>query len=925
VKDVPAVEVRLLGPVEIVGAGRVFAVGPPQHRLTLAALAVDAGHPVGVEALIDRVWDDAPGGARRTLHVAIARLRRVLERAADGPAPLIGRSGGYVLDIDPDGVDALRLRGLLGGPPDAGRLREALHLWRGDPLAGLPGHWAERIRSAVLQDCVSAAVVWALAETAAGNPDAALGRLVELDSAHPLVEPVAAALMRVLHAAGRRAEALEHYATVRRRLLDELGADPGPELRDAHQELLADPVGVERRPVGVERRPVPAQLPAAAAPFTGREADLAALDAALLADDGMPQIAVITGAGGVGKTWLATRWALRHRQAFPDGQLFADLRGFDPTAAPVPPSSVLRTFLEGLGVCGAALPAGTDAQIGLYRSLVADRRMLIVLDNARDSAQVAPLLPGSPTGAVLVTSRERLTGLVAAQAATAVPLDVLDDATAHRLFRRRLDDRLIGRDPRAVEAIVAACAGLPLALGIAAARAAQQPHLGLAPLAVELRDAATRLNALEGDALANLRTVLGTTVAALAGPHRRAFALLGVAAGPDIGEHAATALLATRPGPAIRALEGVSLLHQHAPGRWRMHDLVRLYAVELAEDPDGPLPDADRLPALRRLVDFYLHSAFNAEMRLMPDRVPIQLAAKTAGVVPLDPPAPHAALEWTAQEYANLCATQRLADGQGWDDPVWQLAWALDSFHHRLVRPHDELPVWQAGLAAAERLGRPETLILALRLTSTAYVKVGDYTTGLAHLHRALTLAEWTGNLLEQARVHHALGYTWDEQGDEERGLASSLAALRIYEQLGRPSQVADVHNEVGLYLVRLGRLDEAAEHLGTALRGVQALGSDSEAAVLDSLGELEHARGRYAAAVDYFEQTLPLLRAGGDARNEAGTLERLGNSEAARGRLDAAVAAWRQALTMYEQQRRGESADRVRQSLARCVRAGRR
>ena len=677
-------------------------VGPPQHRLVRAGLAVDAGHPITTETLIDRVWDEAPAGARRTLHVAIARLRRVLEQATGRPAPLTRRSGGYLLDIDPDEVDALRLRGVLGKQaPSAERLDDVLTLWRGEPLAGLPGQWAARVRGALLHDCLSATVAWALAETAAGNAEAALARLVEADAAHPLVEPVAAALMRVLHAAGRTADALEHYATVRRRLRDELGADPGPGLRDA-----------------------------------------------LLPGGDAARVAVITGPGGVGKTWLATQWAQRHRDAFPDGQLFAELRGFDPTTTPLPPGGVVRSLLEALGVPQRALPSGPEAPVGLYRSLVADRRVLIVLDNARDSAQVAPLLPGTGAGAVLVTSRDRLTGLIAAHAATAVPLAVLDDAAAHELLRRRLDDSTMGREPGTAEAVVTACAGLPLALGIAAARAGQQPHLGLAAVAAELRDAATRLNALEGDAVAGLRTVLATTVAALTGPQRRAFALLGVAAGPDISAPAAAALLNERPGPAVHALEQLSLLHQRVPGRWRMHDLVRLYAVELAGDPAL----TDRREALRQLTDF-LSAQRGQRGDADGPRPGADPAAQTGRRrVPADPPGIAAALAWIGDEYDNLCATQHLAAEHGWDDAVWQLAWSMDNYHHRLGRAQDEVAVWEAGLAAAERLSRPGPLIAALRLMSSTYVKVGNHAAGIACLQRALCLAEAAGDLLEQAR-----------------------------------------------------------------------------------------------------------------------------------------------------------------------------
>ncbi|MFG3019825.1 BTAD domain-containing putative transcriptional regulator [Streptomyces sp. NPDC048254] len=452
------VELHLLGPVELSVQGRTVEVGPPQRRTVLAALAVDAGRPVPADVLIRRVWGaDPPDGARRALHAHVARLRRLCERTEDPGHPrlrLVRRSAGYLLEARPDQVDIHRFRQLVGRARETERsdetraalLREALGLWHGEPLAGLGGQWAAQVREAWRRQHVDASVAWARVKSRVSDPVAVIGPLTELLDAYPLVEPLTEALMRALHAAGRSAEALDCYSTVRKRLTEELGTDPGAELRKVHQAILrgglAESVArpVSRTPVRAAppaRRPAvttpwpgpaPGQLPMGVRGFTGRGEELARLEDILAASAEQPSAVVITavsGTAGVGKTALAVHWARRAQQAFPDGQLYVNLHGFAPGGSATSPAEAVRGFLDALEVPPARIPAGLEAQVGLYRSLLAGRRVLVVLDNARDAEQVRPLLPGAPGCLALITSRRSLTGLAATEGAQLLTVGML--------------------------------------------------------------------------------------------------------------------------------------------------------------------------------------------------------------------------------------------------------------------------------------------------------------------------------------------------------------------------------------------------------------------------------------------------------------------------------------------------------------------
>jgi len=529
---VGVVELRLLGPVEIDAAGRRVEVGHPRQRCVLAALAADAGRLVPVDTLVDRVWGtELPGQPRQALYAYLARIRRLIDEAdPGGTSRLVHRSGGYLLDVDPDRVDLHRFRRLVTrardrGPADPRRvvlLREALDLWRRVPLAGLTGEWPGRVREGWQREYLDAVTAWADAELPAGNAGDAVVRLTDLVEQHPLDESLAAALMRALHAAGRGADALDRYAKVRGRLVEKLGVDPGPELQRLHQAILRGERSTPAQEPAAARQPrptVPAQLPADARGFAGRTAQLDHLDAVLAAAGTQPTalvMFVLSGTAGIGKTTLAVHWAHRVRDRFPDGQLYVNLRGFDPTGAVLAPADAIRRFLDAFDVPPPRIPTDLDAQVALYRSLLADRRMLIVLSVAE----------------------------------------------ARELLTRRLAGR-VAAQPDAVDKLITRCARLPLALAVVAAHAATQPRLPLAALADQLRDAQGRLDALStGDAPAtDLRAVFSWSYRTLSEAAARLFRLLGRHPGPDLSTPARPTPTSTsvwcRPGRAA------------TPRRWR--------------------------------------------------------------------------------------------------------------------------------------------------------------------------------------------------------------------------------------------------------------------------------------------------------------------------------------------------------------------
>lgn len=910
-------QLRVLGPVELCVADRPLELGPPRQRTVFAALALDAGRPVPTDTLVDRVWnEDPPAQPRSTLHAHVSRLRKLFAQAgelAGTPPRLLLRAGGYQLDVDLDAVDVHRFRRLVerargvDGAERAGHLRQALGLWRGDPLTGLSGAWAEQVREHLRQQRLDAVILWARTELRLDNHEAVIGRLAEAVAAHPLVEPLAAALIRALYGAGRAAEAIEQYLAVRDRLADELGIDPGSELRQLHREMLRGPA--DGGPDGAGDpggAGGPAQLPADVPGFTGRTAELARLDgllAAAPAGPGAVAISVLSGTAGIGKTSLAVHWAHRVAHRFPDGQLYVNLRGFDRDDV-MAPGEAIRGFLEALGLPSGQIPVDLGAQAALYRSTLAGRRMLILLDNARDAPQVRPLLPNSPTCLVLVTSRNQLAGLVAAQAATPLVLDLLPPDEARQLFALRLGEQRVGAQPRAVDEIISRCARLPLGLSIVAAHAAASPHFDLAVIAGELRRAAGSLDPFEtGDAGTEIRTVFSWSYQALGPDPARMFRLLGLHPGPGIALAAAASLAGVPLRPARRSLAELTrahLLTEQVPGRYAFHDLLRAYAVELVQEIDS---EADQRAARHRVLDHYLHSAYQADRLLQPHREALANLPLVAGVT-VDSFIDHGqAGAWFRTEREALVAMVQQAAGDGLDHHVWRLAWCLESTLDLHGRWQDQVTLQDAALRAVQRLGDTAGQARVHRGLARADFRLGRHAAARHHLDRALDLFDRLGDHLRKADTHLSLALVEAQQEAYAQALDQAQSAYALYLRAGDEFGQARALNAVGWCHAGLGDYQRSVACCEQALRLQRQLADMmGQAHTLDSLGLAYRHLGDPERAVGCYRQALALCRAYGARGVEADMLVHLGEACQAAGDHAASRAAWRHALAILEE-----------------------
>jgi DNA-binding SARP family transcriptional activator/tetratricopeptide (TPR) repeat protein len=922
-------EFRVLGPVQVFDDERVVPIPAGRVRTLLAVLLLRVDRVVTMPELVDSLWEESPPEhPRAAIQTYIARLRQAMGET--GQRLIHTKPHGYLIELDAASLDLTRFRWLVEHAGDAAEpserarlLGQALALWRDEPLADVaPG---SRIRDEVprlIEERLHAVELWMGTRLELGQHTEIVPELTALTREHPLRERLWALLMLAQYRCGRRADALETYRAAAARLADELGIDPGDELRRLqHAVLTADP----QLPAPVPESPpttVPRQLPAQPRVFAGRAHELARLTDVVDAHNHPASAVVISaigGTGGIGKTWLALHWAHRNAGRFPDGQLYVDLRGFDPSGEPVPPAAALRGFLAALGVPPAALPVDVDARAALYRSLVAGKRMLVVLDNAKDSAQVTPLLPGSAPCVVLVTSRNQLASLVATHGAIPLCLDVLDEREARELLAGHLGLSRLAAEPGAVAVLLARCAGLPLALSIVAARAATNPDLGLSALAERIDDASTRLDALEaGDPVANLGAVFSWSYRALDAEAASVLGLLGLAPGPEIALPAVASLTAQTTEHAravLGRLEAAHLVTQHVPGRYRMHDLVRIYAAEQAHHDQ---PRQARTAALRRLIDFYLHTANTGDRLLNPHRQAISLDEPAPGCRPLPLADEASALAWFDGEHGCLLAAQALAAQQGWHPAVWQLAWTTEVFHWWRGHLDDDVTAWQAGLDAARRLDDPAVQARAHRRLGQAHALTGNHGEALSHLRRALALTERTGDIPDQAHTHDTLASALEHQGDYRQALVHAVDALRLYQAIDNTTWQANALNTVGWYHARLGHHRSARDACERALALHREHGNRlGEANTLDSLGYIAHHTGRPSDAVECYHQAITLFREAGNAYEEADTLVNLGAAYAATGRHNCAREAWRRAIDLYHAQHRPSDAQRTKVRMA--------
>ncbi|MGH3200644.1 MAG: AfsR/SARP family transcriptional regulator [Streptosporangiaceae bacterium] len=928
--------VGVLGPVTAWYGQEELRVGQPRQQAVLGILAMRANRVISRGELVDAVWgQDPPASAEGGIYTYVAGLRRVIEptRSARGPGRVLVSSGaGYVLHLVPGQPDAvafeqqvararqLRKNGDPAGAVDA--LEGALGLWRGIAFAGVPGPFAEteRVRLGELRS--GAAEERADVLLSLGRHEEVVPDLTALVADHPLRERMRGLLMIALYRGGRHAEALRVFTDGRHVLAEELGIDPGTELSRIHQQVLtcdpalnlaADPArdgrqdqargsGSPRPQAATGPRapyqpvlPLPAQLPLDAQGFSGRHDELRTLHDMLppaRAAETVP-VAVISGTAGVGKTALAVRFGHQVAKHFPDGQLHINLRGRDPARPPMEPIEALGLLLVSFGMPPHRLTSSTEERAALFRSLVDGKRILVVLDDASNAAQVRPLLPGSPDCLVVVTSRNQMAGLVAAEGATLISLDVLGDTEAHEMLARRLGRERVAAEPQAADEIIAACAGLPLALSIAVGRAtAGRAKRPLAQLAAELRDACNRLDALEeGDAATDVRAVLSWSYDQLTPAAARMFRLLGLHPGPDVSLSAAASLAAisrAEAGTALRELTRTHMAAEHLPGRFTFHDLLRVYAADQGERLD---PEPERAVGVQRMLDHYLHTAMAASQRFSPFRSPLRLAAPPPGVLPAEMADKDQAMGWFDAEAPVLLTLIEYASAHGFDSHAWQIPWALGPFFHRRGRWRSYAASQRTALAAAQRLDDTLALAHAHHLLGHAQLQISDYSSAEPNFRRALDLFRELQDRANEAVVLNGLGGMLEKQERYEEALAVALDALRMLKAAGHWWTQATLENGVGWLYAHLGQYNEALSHCQRALslhrdsghRGGAADTLDSLGYVYLHLGELDQAQAHYLQAIDAYREIGAPFGEGNSLAGLGDVLLRGGDPDAAR------------------------------------------
>jgi DNA-binding SARP family transcriptional activator/tetratricopeptide (TPR) repeat protein len=916
----------------------VIPIQAGKQRAVLAALLLNAGRVVSVEELAEALWGPGPPpSARVTVQNYVKRLRRALGDTSG--TRIATRPGGYVIGVGVGELDVARFEELLGDAraaaregsweTAAGHARAALALWRGDPLADvglelLAAREVPRLAELRLQ-ALEAGIE---ADLHLGRHADVIAELQQLTRSHPLRERLHALQMLALYRDDRQGDALAAYRLGRRILVEELGVEPGPELRRLYQQILrADPALILTDPAtpavaGVRAGPLPRQLPATVAGFTGRAAELAALTQIL--DDagagarGTVVISAIGGTAGVGKTALALHWAHQVADRFGDGQLYVNLRGFDPSGIPVTAAGAIRGVLDALGIPPERIPAGPEAQAGMYRSLLSGKRMLVVLDNARDEQHARPLLPASPASLVIVTSRSQLSGLAAADGARLLTLDVLSHAEAVHMLTARLGTTRAAAEPAAVDRIASLCACLPLALAVAAARAAARPGFPLSALAAELRDAAGRLEALDaGDPAANVRVVFSWSYGQLGVGMARMFRLLGLHPGPDITAPAAASLAGTTQPEARRMLAELArrcLITEHVRGRYAFHDLLRAYAAEQTHHADS---DTDRREATGRVLDYYLHTAAGAARLINPSMAPVVLAPPRPGAAAVQPAGRRQALAWFEAEHQILLAALGLAAGSGSDSHAWQLPWAMAPFLQTRGYWQEGAATQRTALAAATRLGDTAAQALSARLLANTCTDLGDLDQARIHYAGSLTLYQRLGDRLGEAKVQHSLSVLAGQQGRNADALGHAEQALRLSRAIGDKASEADALNNVGWYHGMLGDYQQARAFCRQALTLSAQVGHHwVEGSAWDSLGYAEHHLGNLGEAAACYQRALSLHREAGDRFYEAEALTHLGDTRHAAGEPAQAREAWQQALTILDELHHPD-ADTVRAKLA--------
>jgi DNA-binding SARP family transcriptional activator/tetratricopeptide (TPR) repeat protein len=946
----------LLGPLVVAdSAGNRVALAGSRLRVLLAALLLHANIPVPTGELAEMVWDGVPPpGAVATLRSYVARLRR----AVDPGATRIAASGpGYVIHVEQAELDILEFEALCqdaraalraGACADASAAAtQALGLWRAAPLLDVPAEALrgqfmprlERLRLQVLEDNFDAGL-------RLGHHQELIPQLLETTAQHPLQERFHVQLMLALASTGRRAQALSAYQQARDVLVDELGIEPGPELRDIHRQILADDAGQMTRraddvqPAGAGEAPPgaaasaasaaagpagatprrPAHLPADIGDFTGRQAQAAYLYDVLTRDEAsdsaVVRVAVVAGAAGLGKTTLALHVAHQVRDLFPDGQLYVHLAGT--SGQPAVPGEVLARFLRDLGTDGGEIPAGEAERAALYRTLLAGRRMLILLDDAKDAAQVRPLLPGSASCAVVVTTRNNTSSLVSTGF---VDLGVLPDPEALELFSRIAGDARPAAEPEATAEVLRACAGLPLAVRICAARLAMRRHWRITTMATRLRDERRRLDELRVGDLAVRASFQVSYDSLRAGGHRvdpaRAFRLLGLWHGQRISLPAAAALTGERGdrggdlADALEALVDANLLESPEPDCYQLHDLLRLFAAERAQAEETP---EERLGALTRLLQWYLATATAASDLLSPHRYRI----------PDDEPPPpgpppgsaQEALAWYDREHANLIAATRQSAAAGLHEVAWRLPTALFALFSRRQNFADCITAHRIAVKSARLAGSRPGEAWALNNLGLGLANVGD-AEAFGCLQQASAIRREMKDLGGEAQAAIGLSAAHYRIHGPRVAYDHSLRCLDLLRKVGHAPSLAVGLNNHGEHCRDLGKIDEATECFQEALGIFRANPAGyGRGQALKNLGRIQLESGRFREAIASLSEAHRLLLTQGDLLPQAEALRYLGEAQRRAGQADQARESLEAALALFKELNASAQAEDIRSAL---------
>jgi DNA-binding SARP family transcriptional activator/tetratricopeptide (TPR) repeat protein len=885
--------VGVLGPLEVLVDGRPLALTTGRLRTVLATLAISAGRMVALERLATAVWtgEQPPAKPHAAVRMYVSRLRGML-----GAGSITGTSAGYTLNLRPEQVDVLRFTELLesaaAAPDEHERITQALALWRGKPFEDVESTWLEQSQSPELVERYLAAMERRIdLEIAAGRTEGLVAELHQLTTQHPLRESLWLRLLTVLDRGGRQAEALEQYEIIRVRLAEELGADPGPALQRLFRDLLTGrtpPV----QPAAATTAVPPRQLPAPPPSFAGRARELAALEQ--VRDASTVVICAVDGMAGVGKTALAVQAAHRIGERYPHGQLFIDLHGYTPGVEPVEPGEALDRMLRALGIPGAQIPAGIDERAALYRTQLADRQLLIVLDNAATEAQVRPLLPGAPGCLVLVTSRRRLAGL---DPTHTLSLDILPTPDAVALFRQTAGHT--GQPFELLAQLVELCGRLPLAIRVAAARLRSHPSWNLTHLVERLRDQQHRLAELAAGAR-SVTAALDLSYQDLSPEQREAYQLLGLHPGAEIDVYASAALLDSIPRHASRMLDqllGAHLLLEPAAGRYRFHDLTRAHAAHTAVRHQA---EPARRTALNRLLAYYGHTASLAMDAAYPYERERRPQITPAGTPTAELADPTAALGWLDAELPNLLAAARYAGEHGEPAHVLHLSAVLHRHLYTRGHYHDAEALHHRALAAARTTGERVGELNALNELGHIHQRQGRYKHAAEFYHQVLRLARTAGDRPSKRTALNGLGYLQLMQGRRERAAGYYRQALKLARAIGdRPGERAALSGLSDVLWLQ-GRYPEATDHYRQALQLARAIGDrPGEQAALSGLGHIDLLQGRYPQAADHYRQALQLARTTGNRSGELNVLNGLGHIHRLEGRHPQAADHYRQALQL--------------------------